>query len=90
MNIQQEINKLIELKDYLFKKIETSGGYERSFDGIFSIQFPGYFDEVVCKQPKWGIQLACCYVLGPGRYNYWEGSTLEEAIEKAKIDIESW
>ena len=50
---------------------------------------PSYFEEKEPDGEEIELELYC-YVIGPGSYYKWNGSTLTEALDKAEPQINEW
>lgn len=92
---ESDIEDLYKLRKKLFKYIKKAlmeDGTHKSFEGAFSIHLPNYFEDMEEKSGysnHWGLSLDC-YVIGPNRHYTWYGKTLDECIQKASEDINSW
>lgn len=94
-----EINgyeKFIELRNWFMEKLSKADmSIHKSYEGVFEIGFsyPSYFemngDGTNDIFDTVTIMLHC-YVIGPYRHYKWSGRTIEEAVNKARKEIESW
>lgn len=65
----------------------------KSYEGTWEIieSFPDYFQDEKAEAPADYVEIRLhCYVVGPSRHYQWVGSSFEEALEKAEIEIDSW
>lgn len=89
--------KFIELRRWFLKKLDDVDMRDgcKSYDGTFELLFsyPCYFDErdngKIDSFDYVNIKLHC-YVIGPYRHYEWHGKTIEEAVNNARKEIESW
>lgn len=87
--------KFLELRKWFMGKLDEVDfslgckSYERTFE--ITLAYPNYFESESPfeESPKVMLQLHC-YVIGPNRHYIWKGNSLEEAVNKARSDIESW
>lgn len=63
-------------------------GHCKRYEGTVSVAFPNYFEHL--DGEEWVEVRLSCYVLGPSRHYSWLGDTLDEALDKAFADLESW
>lgn len=89
--------KFLELRKWFMEKldkVDISDGH-KSYEGTFELGFsyPSYFDKKwdgVSDEPEYVTIMLHCYVIGPNRHYEWHGRTIEEAVNKAREEIESW
>lgn len=94
--------KFLELRKWFMEKlrqVDFSYGckhYEGTFEILFSypsyFDVPSYFDTSdYLNDGSDGVVIYLhCYVIGPHRHYKWYGKTIEEAVNKARTEIESW
>ena len=65
----------------------------KSYEGTFewTVCYPNYFDDDTGDSGACFFKLVLhCYVIGPGRHYEWTGKTMDEALDQAEKDIDSW
>ena len=81
-----------KLAEGIRKQLEEDG-HCKSYEGTWEIleMFPSFFDDPAAEAPADFVEIRLhCYVIGPSRHYKWVGSSFEEAIEKAEIEVDSW
>ncbi len=88
---ERSINKFLQLRLKVFELIKKAleiDSYSKSYEGILSIHFPNYFEDMSrCSEVS--IELGC-YVLGPHRRHTWTGETFDEAMNLMAETLCEW
>lgn len=90
-------DKFLKLRRYVLDALgKMDMEYCKSYEGSFEllINYPNYFDENCGDTPTDNPDCVTinlhCYVLGPRRHYEWDGKSIQEAVVKARKDIEQW
>jgi len=86
--------RLLEYRKKLFKAIEKAlreEGHHKSGEGQMTVSFDyqNYFESEIDTPPRVTLRVFC-YVLGPHRLYDYSGSSLDECLDKAEVDLDSW
>lgn len=88
--------KFIELRRWFLAKLDEAdmSDSHKSYEGTLEIglSYPSYFESRADRndEPEIITIILHCYVIGPNRHYTWYGKTIEEAVNKARKEIESW
>lgn len=90
--------KFLELRKWFMeklKKMDDEGDLEycKSYEGSFELAlvYPNFFESEAPYEEKPYVCITLhCYVIGPHRHYDWKGNTIEDAVSKARSDIEKW
>jgi len=88
----EELARFLALRVELFDAIRVSleeDGHCKSYEGLFNICFPNYFDHRSGDAESWGITLDC-YLIGPNRHYTWSGATFADVLERCETDVRAW
>lgn len=90
------IERFMRLRQIVMKAIEEQlqiDSHCKSYEGAFewSVCYPNYFEDENAEQgPCYYMLTLHCYVLGPTRHYEWHGKTMDEVLDKAEGEIDSW
>ena len=90
------IERFRRLRKVVMKAIEEQPADDpccKSYEGAFewTVCYPNYFDDETGDSGADHYVLTLhCYVLGPARHYDWRGKTMDEVLDKAEKDIDSW
>lgn len=87
----EDLQRFLKLRENLFyqiKKVLEVDGHHKSYEGVFNIIMPGYFEEEF--EDAWEIILNLYLIAPSGRQHHWIGKTFKEVLDKAEHDIRRW
>lgn len=96
MDRLKPMERFKRLRRAVMKAIERELSYDghcKSYEGTFewTVCYPNYFEDETGDNGASFYKLTLhCYVLGPARHYDWTGKTMDEALDKAEAEIDSW
>lgn len=92
MSAMDRFRKLRKRVMKAISEIDLSYGC-KSYEGTFewTVCYPNYFEDETGDMGSTSFVLTLhCYVLGPARHYDWYGKTMDEVLDKAEKEINSW
>ena len=92
---EKAYKRFLKLRRRVMEAIEKTlkiDPYCKSYEGAMelTLRYPNFFEQCEEDVPCYCEIRLHCYVLGPARHYIWTGETLDEAVDKAKQDLDVW